>query len=168
MATRRVFLQTFASAAAASALPQAARAQDVSAKISDEPIPGFPAGGFPRGSTRLNFNENPLGPSPKVLETLSANGFVEAHRYNYNRPGHRCDRQTSRCAVQERPHRVRLFPRDPGAHDLAEPVAVERFETEPRFDLLAHGFGPRLGAEESDPQLEACEVDARFLECRST
>ena len=81
MATRRAFLQTFATAAAASALPQAARAQD--ATISDEPIPGFPPGGFPQGSTRLDFNENPLGPSPKVLEALSGNGLVEAHRYNY-------------------------------------------------------------------------------------
>ena len=85
-ATRRAFLQTFATVAAASALPQAARAQEVSAKISDEPIPGFPPGGFPRGSTRLNFNENPLGPSPKVLEALSSNGLVEAHRYNYIDP----------------------------------------------------------------------------------
>ena len=84
-ATRRAFLQTFATAAAASALPQAARAQDVSAKITDEPIPGFPPG-FPWGSTRLNFNENPLGPSPKVLEALSADGLVEAHRYNYFDP----------------------------------------------------------------------------------
>ena len=84
MATRRAFLQTFATAAAASALPQAARAQD--ATISDEPIPGFPPGGFPQGSTRLDFNENPLGPSPKVLEALSGNGLVEAHRYNYIDP----------------------------------------------------------------------------------
>ena len=84
MATRRAFLQTFATAAAASALPQAARAQD--ATISDEPIPGFPPGGFPPGSTRLDFNENPLGPSPKVLEALSDNGLVEAHRYNYIDP----------------------------------------------------------------------------------
>ena len=84
MATRRAFLQAFATAAAASALPQAARAQDTT--ISDEPIPGFPPGGFPQGSTRLDFNENPLGPSPKVLEALSGNGLVEAHRYNYIDP----------------------------------------------------------------------------------
>ena len=84
MATRRAFLQTFATAAAASALPQTARAQD--ATISDEPIPGFPPGGFPEGSTRLDFNENPLGPSPKVLEALSVNGLVESHRYNYIDP----------------------------------------------------------------------------------
>ena len=85
-ATRRAFLQTLAAAAAASTMPQAARAQDASVSISDEPIPGFPPGGFPKGSTRLNFNENPLGPSPKVLEALSSNGLVDANRYNYIDP----------------------------------------------------------------------------------
>ena len=60
-ATRRAFLQTVAAAAAASALPRASLGQEAS-KISDEPIPGFPPGGFPKGSTRLNFNENPAWP----------------------------------------------------------------------------------------------------------
>lgn len=52
----------------------------------DDSVPAFPEGGFPAGSTRLNFNENPLGPSPKALKAILRDGLEEGNRYNYINP----------------------------------------------------------------------------------
>jgi histidinol-phosphate aminotransferase len=83
--TRRAFLRTLAVAAAAAApFPAEALSQDGSPV--DEPIPAFPAGGFPEGSVQLNFNENPLGPSRKVIAALLDSGFGDANRYNFIDP----------------------------------------------------------------------------------
>ena len=84
--TRRAFLKTLAAAAAVAgaSFPSEAMSQD--AAPGDEPIPAFPAGGFPEGSVQLNFNENPLGPSKKVIAALLENGFGDANRYNFIDP----------------------------------------------------------------------------------
>jgi histidinol-phosphate aminotransferase len=39
-------------------------------------------GGFSKGAVRLNFNENPLGPSPKAIAAILENGLRESNRYN--------------------------------------------------------------------------------------
>jgi len=84
--TRRAFLKTLAAAAAAAgaSFPELASAQE--SLPAGEPVPGFPPGGFPDGSVRLNFNENPLGPSKKVIAALLERGFADANRYNYIDP----------------------------------------------------------------------------------
>jgi len=41
----------------------------------------FPADGFPPGSVRLNFNENPLGPSPQALRAILDNGLAKRNVY---------------------------------------------------------------------------------------
>jgi histidinol-phosphate aminotransferase len=75
---RRAFLQALAAAAAGASIARLGFAQEA----VDEPVPDFPVGGFPKGSVRLNFNENPLGPSPKALSAILESGLREANRYN--------------------------------------------------------------------------------------
>ncbi len=75
---RRRFLQALAAAAAGASIPRLGFAQDG----AGEPLPDFPVGGFAKGSVRLNFNENPLGPSPKAIAAVLENGLREANRYN--------------------------------------------------------------------------------------
>ncbi len=75
---RRTFLQALAAAAAGASLPRLGFAQEG----AGEPLPDFPLGGFAKGSVRLNFNENPLGPSPKAIAAVLENGLREANRYN--------------------------------------------------------------------------------------
>jgi len=83
--SRRRFMHVLGAAAAVSTLrPETllfSQEQD-----DDESVPAFPKGGFPEGSTRLNFNENPLGPSPKVLQALLDEGLRDGNRYNYIDP----------------------------------------------------------------------------------
>ncbi len=83
--SRRGFLRALAAAASASTLPLTGLAlpQDGDA---DESVPAFPKGGFPEGSTRLNFNENPLGPSPLALKAILESGLKDGNRYNYIDP----------------------------------------------------------------------------------
>ena len=75
--TRCAFLQTLAAAAAVAGAPWPSEALSQDCTPGDEPIPAFPAAGFPEGSVRLNFNENPLGPSKKVITALIDNGLVQ-------------------------------------------------------------------------------------------
>jgi histidinol-phosphate aminotransferase len=77
---RRRFLQTIAAAAAGASISRLGFAQEAPDK--DEPLPDFPVGGFAKGSVRLNFNENPLGPSPKAIQAVLDNGLRESNRYN--------------------------------------------------------------------------------------
>ena len=81
--TRRTFLRTLAAAAAVAGAPFPSEAMEQNATPGDEPIPAFPVGGFPEGSVQLNYNENPLGPSKKVIAALLENGFGDANRYNF-------------------------------------------------------------------------------------
>ncbi len=75
---RRAFLQALAAAAAGVSISRLGFAQDG----AGEPLPDFPVGGFPKGAVRLNFNENPLGPSPKAIAAVLENGLRESNRYN--------------------------------------------------------------------------------------
>jgi histidinol-phosphate aminotransferase len=75
---RRTFLQALAAAAAGASISRLGFAQEG----AGEPLPDFPAGGFAKGSVRLNFNENPLGPSPKAIAAVLENGLGESNRYN--------------------------------------------------------------------------------------
>jgi histidinol-phosphate aminotransferase len=78
MPARRAFLQALAAAAAGVTISRLGAAQEG----ADEPLPLFPVGGFAKGSVRLNFNENPLGPSPKAIAAVLENGLRESNRYN--------------------------------------------------------------------------------------
>jgi histidinol-phosphate aminotransferase len=84
--TRRAFLTRLAAAVAAAGAPIPSQALSQKPTPADEPIPAFPAGGIPEGSVQLNFNENPLGPSRKVIAALLDNGFGDANRYNFIDP----------------------------------------------------------------------------------
>jgi len=84
--TRRAFLRTLAAAAAAAGAAYPSVISGKNSSPGDEPIPAFPPGGFPDGSVRLNFNENPLGPSKNVIAALVENGFGDANRYNFIDP----------------------------------------------------------------------------------
>jgi histidinol-phosphate aminotransferase len=79
---RRSFLQALAAAAAGVSLSRFGFAQEG----AGEPLPDFPVGGFTKGSVRLNFNENPLGPSPKAIAAVLENGLRESNRYNLIEP----------------------------------------------------------------------------------
>ena len=84
--TRRAFLRTLAAAAAAAGTSFPAVTSAEENLPVGGPIPVFPPGGFPEGSAQMNFNENPLGPSKKVITALLENGFEDANRYNYIDP----------------------------------------------------------------------------------
>jgi histidinol-phosphate aminotransferase len=84
--TRRAFLKTLAAATVAAGTGIASAAQDEGVVVADEPIPMYPADGFPAGSVRLNFNENPLGPSPKAIAAILEGGLRGANRYCYIDP----------------------------------------------------------------------------------
>jgi histidinol-phosphate aminotransferase len=84
--TRRAFLKTLAAAAAAAGTSFPAVTSGQESLPTGEPIPVFPPGGFPEGSVQLNFNENPLGPSKKVIAALVDSGFGDANRYTYIDP----------------------------------------------------------------------------------
>lgn len=75
---RRAFLQALAAAAAGVSISRLGFAQEG----AGEPLPLFPVGGFAEGSVRLNFNENPLGPSPKAIAAVLDSGLRESNRYN--------------------------------------------------------------------------------------
>jgi histidinol-phosphate aminotransferase len=84
--TRRAFLGTLAAAAAAAGASFPDILEATESLPVDELLPAFPPGGFQEGSVQLNFNENPLGPSKKVIEALLESGFSDSHRYNYIDP----------------------------------------------------------------------------------
>jgi len=71
-------------AAASTGITATVADEDVA--VSAEEIPAFPNDGFPLGSVRLNFNENPLGPSPKAIAAILENGLGRANRYNFIDP----------------------------------------------------------------------------------
>ena len=83
--SRRRFMHVLGAAAAVSTLrPETLLFSQE--QEDDDSVPAFPEGGFPEGSTRLNFNENPLGPSPRVLQALLDEGLRDGNRYNYIDP----------------------------------------------------------------------------------
>ena len=97
--SRRAFLRAVAATAAGTATAGALAGCDAAPAMQDavpEPapasgsaadamssVPTFPEGGFPEGAVRIGFNENPLGPSPRALEAIAADGLAAGNRYNY-------------------------------------------------------------------------------------
>jgi len=76
-------------AAGVAALPAVLSGCKDTALPSAAPGPSPPASGpavapvdwgFPEGAVRVGLNENPLGPSPRAIEAMSA-ALQEAHRY---------------------------------------------------------------------------------------
>ncbi len=84
--TRRAFLRTLGAAVAAASTGISSGTADEDVAVIAEEVPAFPADGFPAGSVRLNFNENPLGPSPKAIAAILENGLGRANRYNFIDP----------------------------------------------------------------------------------
>lgn len=77
--SRRRFLEVLATAATGSVLACQGKAPSQEATIeTEDDIPGA----SPEGAVLLNFNENPLGPSPKALSAIVQNGLTGANRYN--------------------------------------------------------------------------------------
>ncbi|MCY3746691.1 MAG: histidinol-phosphate transaminase [Acidobacteria bacterium] len=96
--SRRAFLRAVAATAAGAATAGALPGCDTAPGTQDaapEPapagsaadalgsVPVFPEGGFAEDAVRIGFNENPLGPSPKALAAIAADGLAAGHRYNY-------------------------------------------------------------------------------------
>lgn len=77
--SRRRFLQVLATTASASILASQGKASSQEATIeTEEDIPGT----YPEDAVLLNFNENPLGPSPRALSAIREHGLQGANRYN--------------------------------------------------------------------------------------
>ena len=89
--SRRRFMRALAAAGTVAGLPGSIVAgsqesEEQKRQEEDQSVPAYPQGGFSPASIRLNFNENPLGPSPKALRAILENGLTEGHRYNYIDP----------------------------------------------------------------------------------
>lgn len=77
--SRRRFLRALGATAAASVLVGSEDAQAEKAAQNESPdIPGA----YPEDAVLLQFNENPLGPSPKALAAISDIGLAGSNRYN--------------------------------------------------------------------------------------
>ena len=88
---RRDFLRTMSFAAAGLALIRSSEGTPIRQALSQKPdelppLPTFPPNGFEDGAVQLNFNENPLGPSPAALSAIRGDGMLGGHRYNFIDP----------------------------------------------------------------------------------
>ena len=79
---RRGFLKTLAMAAAAAGTQLGSPAVGQEVSPAEQSIPSFPPGGLAEGSVQLNYNENPLGPSPKAIAAILEDGLTDSNRYN--------------------------------------------------------------------------------------
>ena len=83
--SRRAFLRALSAAAIASGvrLPEAFAGQQQTEPdvYSTEQVVRYP-----EGAVRLNFNENPLGPSPRAITALLQEGLQGCNRYGYVQP----------------------------------------------------------------------------------
>lgn len=84
--TRRAFLRAVAATAGVTSLtpPHHAFAQS---KVTGGPnvgdgVPDEIPPGYPQGAVRLNFNENPIGPSRKAIDAVVQHDFHGSNRYN--------------------------------------------------------------------------------------
>ena len=82
--SRRAFLKAVAAAATSLSSPQRAFAQS---KVTGGPnvgdgVPDDIPTGYPQGAVRLNFNENPIGPSRKAIDAVVKHDFYGSNRYN--------------------------------------------------------------------------------------
>jgi histidinol-phosphate aminotransferase len=80
--SRRRFLRSLAVAAVG--LPAVASAQ--SAAVDEDVLSTEDVVAFPDGAVRLNFNENPLGPSPRAIAAIREDGLGGSNRYSYVGP----------------------------------------------------------------------------------
>jgi histidinol-phosphate aminotransferase len=80
--SRRRFLRSLAVAAAS--LPSVVSAQN--AEVDEGVLSTEDVVAFPEGAVRLNFNENPLGPSPAAIAAIRADGLGGSNRYSYVDP----------------------------------------------------------------------------------
>jgi histidinol-phosphate aminotransferase len=83
---RRRFLRSLALAAVAGSVgvPRLSFGQD--AALDEDVLSTEDVVAFPVGAVRINFNENPLGPSPKAIAAILENGLRESNRYSYVDP----------------------------------------------------------------------------------
>jgi histidinol-phosphate aminotransferase len=83
---RRRFLRSLAMAAAGATVGfrRIASAQD--AAVDENVLSTEDVVAFPEGAVRLNFNENPIGPSPRAIAAILENGLPESNRYSYVDP----------------------------------------------------------------------------------
>jgi len=85
-APRRRFLRSLAMAAAGASVGfrRIASAQD--AAVDESALSTEDVVAFPEGAVRLNFNENPIGPSPRAIAAILEDGLGESNRYSYVDP----------------------------------------------------------------------------------
>src|SRR5262245_449367 len=81
--SRRRFLRSLAVAAVG--LPGVVSAAQ-NAAVDDDVLSTEDVLAFPKGSVRLNFNENPLGPSPRAIAAIREDGLGGSNRYSYVDP----------------------------------------------------------------------------------
>ncbi len=83
---RRRFLRALAVASAGAAIGISRRASAQEAAVDESVLSTEDVVAFPEGAVRLNFNENPLGPSPRAIAAILENGLGESNRYSYVDP----------------------------------------------------------------------------------
>ena len=86
---RRRFLRSLAMAAAGASVGfrRIASAQDAAPVELDESVLSTEdVVAFPEGAVRLNFNENPTGPSPRAIAAILEDGLGESNRYSFVDP----------------------------------------------------------------------------------
>ena len=86
---RRRFLRSLAMAAAGASVGfrRIASAQEAAPIEVDESVLSTEdVLAFPEGAVRLNFNENPIGPSPRAIAAILEDGLGESNRYSYVNP----------------------------------------------------------------------------------
>ncbi len=85
---RRRFLRSIAIVAAGASVGfrgRVASAQDAVA-VDENVLSTEDVVAFPEGAVRLNFNENPIGPSPRAIAAILEDGLRESNRYSYVDP----------------------------------------------------------------------------------
>ena len=83
---RRRFLRSLAIAAAGASVGFRRIASAQNAAVDDEVLSTEDVVAFPEGAVRLNFNENPIGPSPRAIAAILEDGLGESNRYSYVDP----------------------------------------------------------------------------------
>jgi histidinol-phosphate aminotransferase len=83
---RRRFLRSLAIAAAGASVGFRRTASAQSAAVDNDVLSTEDVVAFPEGAVRLNFNENPIGPSPRAIAAILEDGLGESNRYSYVDP----------------------------------------------------------------------------------
>ena len=83
---RRRFLRSLAIAAAGASVGLRGIASAQQAAVDEDVLSTEDVVAFPAGAVRLNFNENPIGPSPRAIAAILEDGLGESNRYSYVDP----------------------------------------------------------------------------------